>query len=708
MIRIFVLAFIVLSMPFMKVAAQSYILVWEDNFDGNSIDSEKWNIEQKEGIWNTGGNRELQHYRKENVSVGDDGQGNNCLILTAKKEDYRGYHFTSGRVNTKGKFAFRRGKLEAMVKIPDLANGLWPAFWTLGYTSTGWPDCGEIDILEMGHSAGIAAGQQNSFIGSHLFWGPYPRDYGGEFTAPYDLSSGFFKHTVVWTESLISVYFNDSPTPYFSMEITGDDTEEFRNFQHYILLNMAVGGSLPGINNVSGVTASLPANMYIDWVKVYQQTGKEDFATTALLIFGNYGIYQETISTDMFLSEGYDLEVETSGVAKNETETPAGGSEALSFNLTAGQGYEISLSPLMPRNMDNYTRGSIQFYLKTDSEDPIIIGISDTLNNEAFITLSTETGQDIERNNTWQPVSVKLSALASKVHMDALKVMLFIRGTSSIGATLSIDEVIYSETEPVSGLYGIYTNNPQISEKFAIDNVNGHLYNWDNTVSFNNLIPSYEGEDVLSFRSQGNAGWWGWGIFSDNPLNFSDFDNGYLHLSLNSKSSETFNIAIHGANDTRGEVTFQNGSDPFGFIRDGNWHQLIIPMEGLVANGLDLTACGNIFTMSGGKISGLAVDDIYLSQNPDPVENPLINTSSSVLKLSKYFDIKYSDESQLLEITRLKGDEIVSVFNLSGQRIFHSSRHGDQLQISPGNNHPAYLIRVQSSEGVFVEKIVAY
>jgi beta-glucanase (GH16 family) len=156
--------------------AQNYQLVWEDQFNGNSLDPTKWNTENRVGIWNTGGNSEFQHYKNENVTVGDDGNGNNCLIITAKEESFGGYHYTSGRVNTRGKFAFRRGKLEASIKIPDLANGLWPAFWTLGYTPIGWPDCGEIDVLEMGHAEGIRQGKVNSFIGAHLFWGPYPRD----------------------------------------------------------------------------------------------------------------------------------------------------------------------------------------------------------------------------------------------------------------------------------------------------------------------------------------------------------------------------------------------------------------------------------------------------------------------------------------------------------------------------------------------------
>jgi beta-glucanase (GH16 family) len=55
---------------FASLQAQTYKLVWEDNFDGHSLDSSKWNVEQKVGVWNTGSNAEFQHYRSENVTVG--------------------------------------------------------------------------------------------------------------------------------------------------------------------------------------------------------------------------------------------------------------------------------------------------------------------------------------------------------------------------------------------------------------------------------------------------------------------------------------------------------------------------------------------------------------------------------------------------------------------------------------------------------------
>ena len=103
-----------------------YKLVWKDNFDGSALNRDYWNVE----VNGSGcGNNELQYYvdNADNVAVRD---GN--LVITARRQDYDGHAFTSGRVNTCGKVGFTYGIVEARIKLPKTANGLWPAFWMMG------------------------------------------------------------------------------------------------------------------------------------------------------------------------------------------------------------------------------------------------------------------------------------------------------------------------------------------------------------------------------------------------------------------------------------------------------------------------------------------------------------------------------------------------------------------------------------------------
>ena len=144
-------------------AAVAQDLLWSDEFDsGTALDSTVWSYDLGDWGW---GNQELQNYTSEsdNVRVED---GN--LVITVLKDTSGGSEpvFTSARVRTQDKLTFKYGRIEARIKMPDLADGLWPAFWTLGnnFSEVGWPSCGELDIMEMGSSSAITQGDRKSVV----------------------------------------------------------------------------------------------------------------------------------------------------------------------------------------------------------------------------------------------------------------------------------------------------------------------------------------------------------------------------------------------------------------------------------------------------------------------------------------------------------------------------------------------------------------
>ncbi|MDR0872556.1 MAG: family 16 glycosylhydrolase [Prevotellaceae bacterium] len=271
-------------------AQEEYQLVWQDLFDDDALNAGTWNIEVN---GNGGGNNELQYYRAENVSVQD-----GCLVLTAKKETYSGKSVTSGRINSLGKMSFKHGKLEARIRLPQTANGLWPAFWMLGsdIATNPWPACGEIDILEMGNSNGITAGTQDKLFNGACHWGAsynngnYP-NYAKATTNSYSLQDDFHLFTLVWDESAIKMYLDLDVYPYYNMAI-GSGTSPYNYFHKpfHILFNLAVGGNFPQIWNIAGITAlnadnDYEAKMYVDYVKLYQKgTSDEELhiSTTSL------------------------------------------------------------------------------------------------------------------------------------------------------------------------------------------------------------------------------------------------------------------------------------------------------------------------------------------------------------------------------------------------------------------------------------------
>ena len=269
-------------------AMPGYTLVWEDLFDSASLDPDSWNIEEGN---NNGANNELQYYTKRpvNVSVGDDGKGNGCLILTARREDYNNRNFTSGRVNTLGKRTFTHGKVEASIRLPKTANGLWPAFWMMGndITELGWPRCGETDIMEMGHGDGIAAGTHDRLFNGALHWanadGSHAQ-YAGVSTNSYNIQDGeFHLFTLIWDENEIKMYLdldrNPSAEPYLTMKVSEGELASQFHKPGFILFNLAVGGDFPGIHDAEGVTAlndgnSQSQSMFVNYVKVYEKTSE--------------------------------------------------------------------------------------------------------------------------------------------------------------------------------------------------------------------------------------------------------------------------------------------------------------------------------------------------------------------------------------------------------------------------------------------------
>lgn len=246
--------------------SKQWKLVFTEDF--NTFDNSVWTKETHEPGWV---NNELQEYIEECVSVGKDGD-KTVLVLTAKRE---GDKFYSGRVNSKGKKSFQYGKVEASIKLPKTANGLWPAFWMMGDNDRQWPACGEIDIMEMGEKAGIANNTTETYINTAIHYGPDVEGHEQIFqtkTMEKSLQDGnYHVYSLEWNENELIVKVDDILIKTFNI---GPDSGRFEYFndKFYFLFNLAVGGDFPGITDPAQITAlkdGEKAQMFIDWVKIY-------------------------------------------------------------------------------------------------------------------------------------------------------------------------------------------------------------------------------------------------------------------------------------------------------------------------------------------------------------------------------------------------------------------------------------------------------
>lgn len=236
-------------------------VIFYDDF--NTFDNASWTKETHEAGWT---NQELQSYSPSQVTVGKDGD-KSVLILTARRSNGR---IVSGRVNSKGKKSFKYGKLEASIKLPATANGLWPAFWMMGDNNNEWPACGEIDIIEMGDAAGMADGTTESRVNTAIHYGPTAADHQQQYFAAdtgINLQDGnYHTYTLIWDKDSIEILVDNKS--FHTFDIT-ENTYLHDNF--FILFNLAVGGTFTGITDMESITAlreGEEAKMYVDWVRI--------------------------------------------------------------------------------------------------------------------------------------------------------------------------------------------------------------------------------------------------------------------------------------------------------------------------------------------------------------------------------------------------------------------------------------------------------
>lgn len=239
-------------------------LVWNDEFDGTSVDSAKWNydIGNGNGGW---GNNELQYYTSRPTNVYVSG---GFLNIVARKEvpQYNGFDYTSAKLQSQGKFSKTYGRFEFRARLPQ-GKGYWPALWMMPQDSVygGWAASGEIDIMEN-------KGRLPTMVsGAIHYGGTWPNNTFAyaDYTFPNGgMATDFHVYALEWSTNSLKWYvdgvlfqtrtsWNSTAAPY---------PAPF-NQPFYLIMNLAVGGNFDG--NPDGTTV-FPGLMQVDYARVYE------------------------------------------------------------------------------------------------------------------------------------------------------------------------------------------------------------------------------------------------------------------------------------------------------------------------------------------------------------------------------------------------------------------------------------------------------
>lgn len=255
--------------------------VFSDEFEGTSLDKSKWNP-----TYNWGHTHNHRAYCvEENVSVND---GKLVIKGEAKRHPEApatcsnggktySLDYTSGAIDTQHKFKIRYGYIEGRFKMPAQL-GTWPAFWML---QDGWPP--EIDIFEVPHARNqhhyYLHYTQPDWYASHGDAWDHEASFGGVHTGP-DKSADFHNYGLEWNERYMNFYFDDKLVASYNRPTEISQTEAM-----YIIINLAIGGWATDNGNPIEVTASNPAYLECDWVRVWEKNPTVEVPTGNLRFY---------------------------------------------------------------------------------------------------------------------------------------------------------------------------------------------------------------------------------------------------------------------------------------------------------------------------------------------------------------------------------------------------------------------------------------
>ena len=298
--------------------SENWELLWSDEFNDDELDLTKWNKLNWKPGWV---NNELQAYTDRDTNIFLE---NGHLVLQGNIEpgysgtDYVGNNYvadyTSGRVNTDDKFSTTYGRFDIKAKLPA-GKGSWPAIWMLGesISSIGWPQCGEIDIMEhVGYDQGLVHGSIHTQDYNHMYG---TQKSGSKYVD--DVTDAFHVYSLEWSPFYLRYLIDNEPFFFVYNDSNGDFGKWPFNDPHYLILNLAIGGDWGGVQGVSA--SAFPMKMYIDYVRVYKKSDTYNYVEVTFKV----DMSNENISGSGVWLSGGDLgSGQPGGIQMLQSENP--------------------------------------------------------------------------------------------------------------------------------------------------------------------------------------------------------------------------------------------------------------------------------------------------------------------------------------------------------------------------------------------------
>ncbi|MBT6047964.1 MAG: family 16 glycosylhydrolase [Candidatus Scalindua sp.] len=484
----FLLLILVIGFCFSQIGE----IIWEENFD--NLDN--WMKVTGNGSWGWG-NGELEYYHEDNVEISEipGDPGNNALHITARAESGPGLtdqwgnplSYTSGKVTTKARVSVKYGVIEARVNIPDLDLGGWPAIWLLGTSNLNWPYSGELDMMEMGsrqefrdlhdeHNGGNGANNSNvnQAVGANaIFYSDdalNPENPSGaasiswdpddDYCRPYynysdPLIERFLTYRMYWDTDSIRFTVIDEEVEYdlytdpFPIDSVSAEFQE----PFYLIANLAIGGAFTDAYNLgdygSGAPISmpLPADMYIDYIKVSEWNGQGDVHMgPPSAVCESLALYTDTTPTHDELIVGEDSEIYVwEGTLTDGNIEPFEGENGITWQTTGLGWFGAGIMSLQPVNLFDFAEGHLKFMINIPAGISFKIGIIDAWGNQQYVDFPAyQTTYGLVRNGNWGQASIPVNDLRGEfIDLQMLSYEFVILEVNGAGCEFALDDIFW-------------------------------------------------------------------------------------------------------------------------------------------------------------------------------------------------------------------------------------------------------------------------
>ena len=423
------------SQPRAAVAADppGWQLVWNDEFEGATLDASKWTAETTTRPHNN----ERQAYLPEQITV-----AGGHMVITAANEPYQNKAYRSGRVHSN--YTQHRGRWEVRADLPT-SRGMWPAIWLLPDTEQyNWPSQGEIDILEN-------RGNQTRLTSSAFHYGtssPYTHQFkfGEQTTAQFGVAenfhTGFHTYAVEWDAKKVRFFVDDV----HHLTIHDSEVGGFLSRQTapmWTVLNTAVGGDFLAALQPDGTT-QWPQQFLIDYVRVYDRSeaplrlrnGRfelNDGSAAHWTVFGNR-LNVNNVAVHNEATAGGKASLKLFGQS-----TGAGNYSGVSQGITVAAGDEVHAeASTFIRSQDSIagTGNTVQLKIEFYNEFGGKHGTPQLISEQAITIANAATA-----NDGWRPHQLVATAPAGAI--EARLALVFMQPAAGGAGAVHIDDVCF-------------------------------------------------------------------------------------------------------------------------------------------------------------------------------------------------------------------------------------------------------------------------